>query len=37
MARTLRGPVEKALDDGLVNGLRYLKAEAERINAGEQR
>jgi hypothetical protein len=37
MARTLRRPIQKALDKGLVNGLRYLKAEAERINAGEQR
>jgi hypothetical protein len=30
VARLFRGPVQKALDSGLENGLRYLKAEAER-------
>jgi hypothetical protein len=36
MARALRGPVQKALDDGLANGLRSLKAEAERGNGVSQ-
>jgi hypothetical protein len=36
MARALRGPVQKALDNGLVNGLRYLKTEAESVSAGER-
>jgi uncharacterized protein YndB with AHSA1/START domain len=33
-ARALRGPIQKALDKGLANGLRYLKAEAERVDVG---
>jgi hypothetical protein len=36
MARALRGPIQKALDNGLVNGLRYLKAEVERGDAGKR-
>jgi hypothetical protein len=36
MARVLRGPIQKALDNGLVDGLRFLKAEAERVSAGGQ-
>jgi hypothetical protein len=36
VARALRGPIQKALDNGLVDGLRFLKAEAERVSAGGQ-
>jgi chromosome condensin MukBEF complex kleisin-like MukF subunit len=34
-ARLFRQPLRRALDDALANGLRYLKAEAER-GAGDQ-
>jgi hypothetical protein len=30
VARVLRGPIQKTLDRGLDDGLRYLKAEVER-------
>jgi len=30
VARLVRGPAQKALDNGLEDWLRYLKAEAER-------
>jgi hypothetical protein len=30
MSRLFRGPVQKALDSWLEDGLRHLKAEAER-------
>ena len=36
VARVLRGPIQKALESALENGLRYLKAEAERVYARER-